>query len=240
MNARLIIILSGLLAMPYLNTRGQELHNPLIKLTPASNTLNYKLQGKKYYVRSSPIGSEFLTDGWCIGYVILGNGDRYENLTLRLNTHLDELIEYNGRAGSAIMLDKAAISEFSLNFEDGHTELFRKIFYGKFPKGDRYFSVLYEGKFMVLLWYKTEEHNVSVYYDNQGIMRDNKFVLTKNYYLVFPDQEMNKFLFKRRSFLNLFPEQKKQIRRIIRKNHVLFDNEKEIVRVVRLIEAEIF
>jgi hypothetical protein len=50
---------------------------------------------------------------------------------------------------------------------------------------------------------------------------------------------MKKFVFKRRSFLNLFPEQKKQERRIIRKNHILFDNEKEIPRAVSLIETEI-
>ena len=78
-----------------------------------------------------------------------------------------------------------------------------------------------------------------MYADVRGIMHSSKYVLTKNYYLISPDHEMEKFRPKRRSFLALFPKQKKQVRRIIRKNHISFDNDSEISRAVSLIEKEI-
>ncbi|HBL77797.1 MAG: hypothetical protein A2W90_02185 [Bacteroidetes bacterium GWF2_42_66] len=232
----LFVCLTGLFCE---SAQAQELHNKRIPLSTESNSLNYKLQGKKYYQEPAFNDSKFLTNEWCTGDVVLENGDRYDNLKLRLNSHLDELVEYNRRVGSTIMLDKHAISEFNLNFEDGHTEHFRKISFNKYSKDDRYFSILHEGKLSVLLWYKTIEQKITPYYDKNNILRDLKFVLTKNYYLVLPDKRIVKFTLKNQSFIKMFPEQKQEIRRLFRKNKVLIKSNEEIVRGVKLIEKEI-
>lgn len=217
----------------------QDMHKEWINLTAASNSLNYKLPGKRYYLRTSFMGSPFINGKWCLTDIILENGDRYDSLQIRLNSYLDEIIVYNERVGATILLDKSAISEFHMRFADGHNEHFKKIYFDNYPKGDRYFSILHEGKLKVLLWYKTVEEKTTAYTDILGIMHDSEYRLTKNYYVVFPDNEMVKFSLKRRSFLDLFPEQKKQARRIIRKNDVSFETESEITRAVRLIENEL-
>jgi len=220
-------------------SNAQEMHSPLVKLTPASNSLNYKLPGIRYYVRPSYMGSEFLTEKWCPANLVLENGDRYDSILVRLNSYLDELIEYNNRINATIMLDKAAISGFDITFEDGLTGHFQKIYFDKFPKGDRYFSILYEGKLKALLWYKTIETQTSVYVDPSGFMHNTEFVLTRNYYIEFPGGEIVKFALKRRSFLQVFPEHKKQVRRLLRKNDVLLKTEDDISKAVSLIEKEV-
>ena len=142
MKTLLKIIYFSLFVILFLGSEAQELHNPWIKLTTESNSLNYKLPGKRHYIRSSFIGSEYLTDNWCNGTVLLKNGDQYENLILKLNTYHDELIEYNERVGGTIMLDKSAISEFILNLKMGIPNNFVKYFMTDFLKATA-ISVLY-------------------------------------------------------------------------------------------------
>ena len=239
MNQIIKIISVGICLLFILGAKAQEAHNPSIKLTPESNSINHKLPGLKYYIKPSYRGSEFLTKEWCTGDVVLENGDRYNNLTLRLNTYLDELIQYNERIGAIIMLDKSAISEFTINFEDGHTELFRKINSDKFSKGDKYFSVLHEGKMKVLLSYETIHKKTDMFADETGVLHDLEFVSSQYYYLVFPNGKIEKFTLQFRSFLEMFPEQKREIRRLLRKNYASFSTNEGIVRIVQLIESKI-
>lgn len=233
------IISTSIFALFFVGANAQELYKSWINLPPESNSLNHKLTGKKYYIIPSSKGSKCLTEQWCIGNVVLENGDRHDSLNLKLDSYIDEIIQYNEHVGSAIMLDKSTISSFSFAFEDGHTEQFRKIYFDRYPKGDRYFSILHEGKLMVLLWYKTIDQKTTLYADALGIMHDSKYILTKSYYIVFPDNEMVKLKLKRRSFLELFPEQKKQVRRIIRKNNIQFETEKDMIRAISLVEKEL-
>lgn len=233
------IICTAVLALFFIGATAQEMHSQLIRLDTSSNTLNYKIPGKRYYLIPSYIGSQFTTDEWIVADLILENGDRYDSILIKLNSFLDEIIMYNERAGAAIEIDKTVISEFFVKYEDGHSEHFKKTFVDLYPKGDRYLSIMYEGKSKLFLWHRTVEEKVSVYRDDRGIMHDSMYKLTKEYYLVFPDQKIAKFPPKRRSFIELFPEQKKQVKRIIRKNHISFETENEIIQAVKLVEKEL-
>lgn len=230
------LICVAVLALFMLSAYSQEMHKQWIDLTTKSNSLNYKLPGKRYYMRSSFMGSPFISDKWCLTDLILENGDRYDSLQIRLNSYLDEIIMYNERVGATVMLDKSAISEFNMRFADGHNEHFKKKYFDDYLKSDRYFSFLHDGKLKLLLWYKTVNEKTTIYADAMGIMHDTEYRLTKNYYVEFPDNKMVKTTLKRRSFLELFPEQKKQARQIIRKNKLRFETEEDLVKAVHLFE----
>jgi hypothetical protein len=219
----------------------QEIYNPWELFTTESNTLNHKLTGKKYHFHSVLQGTVYLDDEWRKGALTLENGDRYDSIYMKYNTYLEELIVYNERTGAIFMPDKSIISEFTLDTGNQGPGLFRKIYFGKYPKGEHYFNVLYEGEELKLfVWHKTDEVKISLYKDEYGLMRDSEFRMSTTYFLVFPDNDIRKITPTRGSFVQLFPEQKKSVRRLLRKNHVSFESNSKIIQAVRLIENEFF
>jgi len=207
------------------------------KLTTESNTLKYKLPGNLYLFRSALRGSEFTTNDWSKGYLILQNGDRYDSLSLRYNSFLEELIMFNKETGALIMLDKYALSEFSMVGENGETQIFRKIHFEKSPKKDIFLRILYEGKLTLMLRYKTIELATSVYHDASGLLRSSELFLTETYYLGLPGKGLIKFTPGRRFFIALFPGQKKAIKKLHRQNRLRYKSNENIIKAVSLIET---
>lgn len=238
---RIKILLAVLFVFLVINLTAQEFYNSVRPLTTESNTLNYKLTGNQYYFHSTLKGTVYLNDEMLRSNIKLVNGDRYEGIYAKLNTLLDEVIVYNERTGATFILDKSIVDEFEMGKEVGPYNLFRKVYSDKVPKGYHYFNVLYDGDVKLYLWYRTFETKTSVYDDSQGIRRDSQFEPIDSYYLVFPDNSIHRVQpNKRRAFLNLFPEQKRNLRKLFRKNKVQFNSNQELVRATQLIEQEIF
>ena len=210
------------------------------KLTTASNTLNYKIPGKSYVFLSTVYGSVFLYENWLSGSLNLENGAVYDSLSLKLNTFLEELILFNRRAGALITVDKDAVKEFTLINELGNKEIYQKMYLDEIPAGYRYLNVLYDGKIKLFLWNKTDEIAESPYYDLTGSLRNTKYVLKKIYYLDLPDKGMIRFIPQKRSVIELFPEHKKEIKRLQRREHLTYKGNSEIVRAIKLLETNIF
>ena len=223
-------------------TNAQEFYNPLSQINANANSLNYKLTGRRYIFRSTLKGSSYLNDDWQRGSVILENGDRYDSLYLRLNTVNEDLIWYNERTGAQIVLDSYIIDEFVLGTGKNTPPLFRKMIYNKYPKGEHYYNVLYDGKMKFLLWYETDETGTSEYRDMLGYLRNTEYKLHTQFFVVLPDENMVKIAGNRKSFINLFPEQKKRVRQLLRKNKIdlIRKNKAEMARLVKLIDAEFF
>ena len=87
--------------------------------------------------------------------------------------------------------------------------------------------------------HKTNEEKTSLYRDINGLMRDSQFKLTLTYFILFPDNELIKIYPNRRSFINLFPEQKKIVRRLLRRNSINLKREEDMVKAVSLVEKEL-
>ncbi|MBN1822510.1 MAG: hypothetical protein JXR31_06450 [Prolixibacteraceae bacterium] len=233
---KLLIILSLLISAS--GIEAQEEGNPWNGLTTKSNFINYKIPGKLYFYQSFLRGSEFLYNDWNYGSLVLENGEKYDSLVLKVNTFLDELVVFNNRIGAHIQIDKNAVSEFQLNFKSGESVLFKKKYSEKIFKGYRYFQVLYEGKLNLIVWYKTEEQLTSNYRDALGMLRNSELLTKNNYYLELTNGEIIKFTPKRKSLASVFPENKKAIIKILRKNRNYLKNDGEIIRAVERIESE--
>ncbi len=228
---------------------GSELHAqnrfvPEKELTTESNTLNYKLAGKQYYNMVVPSGSVFLFNDWKEGYVKLINGDRYDNLSLKYNIYFDEVIQVNNRSVSMIMLDKNTVSEFGFyNEQNGETMTFTKMYFQKNPEGDYYFNCLYSGNLKLVVRHRSLEEETNMYKDSYGMMRNSKFNVYKNYYVIFPGDQFERLRLKRRSFVDLFPgskETRKEIKRILRRNRIYFRTDEETIRAVKLVDEAFY
>ncbi|MCG6186047.1 hypothetical protein [Maribellus maritimus] len=241
MNVRGKIVMSVLAVFMVAAVSAQQFYNSVNPLTTASNTLNYKLTGNQYYFWPKYIGSVYLNEEWCHAKLELENGDIYEDVYVKLNTYLDEMIMYNERVGSVISLDKTIIHEFEMEQGYGTYGLFRKVNFDRIPKGYHYVNVLYDGSVKLYLWHKTEVVKRSLYKDEiHGGMRDSEYKHMLNYYIIFPDGSMNKVSLDRRSFLQLFPEQRRTLKRLFRRNKIHFYTATDLVQATKIIEEEIF
>ena len=232
------ITITVLFVLTILGVHGQINDHMWSDVNVGANSLSTKPTGDRYYLGFVPRGSHFYHSQWCEGYYVLEDGSRIEDSKLRYNSYTDELIVFNPRISTLITADKYSIKEFVTIDQQGVKELFRKMVYNKFPKGDRYFKVLYEGNNILLQRLKTEELHIGMYVDNSGIMRDSEFKLIKSFYIYTSDQKYFRIYPKRKSFYALFPENKKQIRKLFRQNHIDPKNEDELIRTVRLLEVE--
>ena len=186
-------------------------------------------------------GTVYLNDEWSSGSLKLENGDRYENVYLKLNTFLEELVVYNDRTGAIFYLDKSIIDEFNMGLKFNSYNLFRRVYLNEAPKGDHYFNVLYDGKVKLYLLHKTDEIPTSSYRDDNGYLRASVYKQSKTYYVVLPDNSFYRVSPKRRSFLQLFPEQKSKLRKAFRKSGIHFFNELDgTVSATKLVEQELF
>lgn len=240
MSARIKI--AGLVLSVFMlgHVSAQEFYNSVNPLTTKSNTLNYKLTGKQYYFLSTLNGTVYFNDNWVSGKLKLENGDRYDSVYIKLNTFLEDLVAYNERTGAVFVVDKSIIDEFEMEFEKGQKFLFRKVVFDRAPKGEHYLNVLYDGRVKLYAWHRTLEVQTSTYKDNYGLLRDSEFRAEIVYWLVFPDNSIHRVAMKRRSFLQLFPEQKRTLRRSFRKNRVYFYTPEHLVQAARILEQEMF
>ncbi len=241
MSARIKILMSILSVFLFARVSAQEFYNSINPLTTKSNTLNYKLTGNQYYFQNSLNGTAYLNDKLSVGSIKLENGDQYKNVHLKLNTFLDELVIYNDRTGAIFYIDKSIVDEFDMGLEHNPYNLFRKVYFDKAPKGYHYLNVLCDGRVKLYLWHRTLETDTSPYYDDNGFLRASMYKQNDIYFIVLPDNSFHKVSPKRRSFLQLFPEQKSVLRKAFRENKIQFNNELEdAISAAKLIEQELF
>ena len=238
LNLRAFLIGFGLLVATFFSNAQSELTKD--KLNTASNSINYKIPGKQFYSIYMPSGSEFFDIEWKTGYVILENGDKYDNIHLKYNTLKDEIITLNGRTSTMIMIDKDAVSEFGLYQETGQVLQFKKLKFDKGTKDYIYFNILYEGNLELLIWQRTIEEKTSPYKDRNGYLQVSEYNLRPQIYLCFPDDEFERFRFKRGSFLSLFKDKKKEVRKLLRQNNIHLRTQADYISAIKLIEFEYY
>ncbi len=236
--AKTALLISLLLLIVSFVHAQQKPFNVDVKLTTESNTVNYKLPGQQFYPVYVPSGSEFYDDQWMNGYVILENDDKYDSLMLKYNTFRDEIITVNDRTRTMIMLDKDAITEFGLYKTPGLTIRFKKMDLDIVPKGEHYFNLPYDGTLKLAVWYRTLEETTAPFKDKNGYLQISNYALRHNYYVVFPDGRFERFKLNKRSLIQLFPEQKREIRRILRRDRNWIKTESDAVRAIKLIDEQ--
>ena len=204
-------------------------------LKEKSNRLQGKISGETYYISSIANRFFFLQDDWVFGKIVLEDGDVFEDLRLRYLIKEDKLISYNSQFRTLYVVDKEIVNKFTIS--DGNKErVFEKKYYDGFNKGYRYYENLYSGNLSLLAYHHIDEIKVSPYTDRSGIMRDIEYRHRINYYIFSEEKGFQKVNRNRRSYLKVFPEYKKQIRRLFRKNKVTVVSEGGMIHATKLLD----
>ncbi|MBN1821665.1 MAG: hypothetical protein JXR31_00430 [Prolixibacteraceae bacterium] len=233
MKKRIIYIL--FIILPFI-LNGQGTGKPWQMISSASNSFKGKLSGKTYTIPYTPNGSHFYHSDFVPAEITLEDGEVFENIMVRYNSYLDELVCFNRNLNSLFTIDKFIVREFEVKSPYFGVQRFIKLESENFRNNERYFHVLYNGTFILLAYYKTENKKTGLYVDKTGTMKDSELVLKETYYILDKDSVLSRFLPKRKSFTELFPENKKQVKQILRKIKIYKYNAADLVKAFSALE----
>lgn len=205
------------------------------QLNENSNRLKGKLSGTVFVLSSKSNSNYFLQNDWTDGSITLEDDDVYDSLKVRYNAFEDKLVVYNDNLRNLFAVDKEKVKSFTVETPAGNQN-FVKYYYDGFPKGDRYFEVLYSGSRDFLTFREIVEEKSMPYVDKFGIMKDTRFTNKSTYYIFSRETGFQKIRLRRRSVLNIFPENKREIRRLLRRNKVNVFEEKGMIRAIELLD----
>lgn len=205
------------------------------QLNENSNRLKGKLTGTVFVLSSKSNSNYFLQKDWVDGSITLEDNDVFNGLKLRYNAFEDKLVVYNSNLRNLFVADKEKVKSFTVN-TPGANQKFVKFFYDGYPKGDRYFEVLYSGGLDFLAFREIVEEKTSPFVDKFGIMKDTRFQDKSTYFMYSSETGFEKIRLRRRSVLNYFPENKREIRRLLRRNKVNVFDEKGMIRAIQLLD----
>jgi hypothetical protein len=206
-------------------------------LNENSNRLEGKLTGLSYRIPPLANSTHFLQDKWVDGSILLEDGDLFENVRIRYLSFRDELVAYNPNLKLLFIVDKEKVNSFTFIYPQGQQK-FVKLYFDAFVDGGyRYFDVKYQGTRWLVAFHYIYEEKTSVYRDAYGKLRDSRLKPKKTYFMYFPhDEQFRRVQEKRRWFVKLFPENKREVRRLFRRNNLRRFDEKQMVQAFQLLD----
>ena len=203
-------------------------------LNSKSNNLQGKMLGEVFTLNAD-INYFFLyPDDWVAGSVKFVNGNKFENIRLRYQAFDDELITYNNNGGFLYVVEKEMVDWFS--FQDGSkTRKFVRLTKNNNQQTSMYLEELYNRELSLLVNWYIYEQSVSPYTDRNGIKRAVEYLMRKDYYLYTEKDGLTKIRLNRAALFSLFPENKKQIRKLLRKNRLHINSELSMIDALGLL-----
>ncbi len=235
MKKRIKTVLTCISFMIAIQTWGQQVTINRGLLNENSNRMKGKLTGDVFINTYQSNNKFFLHENWIKGSITLQDGDVYENQKLRYKAFGDELVVFNSNIRKLFIVDKEKVSRFTLKHETGNMHFIRLYFDGLIS-GYRYFEQLHRGANRLLVFHSIREEKTNPYLDKHGKMKDTRFELRRTYFLYSEDTGFYKLKPHRRSFLRLYPDNKRQIRQIFRKNNIRNFDQMNMGRAVQLLE----
>lgn len=214
---------------------GQKFEFHWEQLNEASNRLEGKLTGTVYVLTAQSNSSYFLHNDWLEGTITLDDDDVYKDLKLRFQAFNNELVVYNNNLRNLYVVDKEKVKSFTIKTPEKNQK-FIKYYFDGFPKGERYYEILYKGQRELLAYHVVIEEKTRPFVDQFGIMRDSRFKLNTIYYMYSPETGFDRMRLRRHSLLSHFPESKREIRRLLRRRNVDVFQEAGMIRAFGLLD----
>jgi hypothetical protein len=209
-----------------------------IDFSMADNSSIGKLTGTKYNYALRGNLNYFYHSDWFKGTITTSDGDVHTGYSLRYDAFNDELVAVNIRVKGIFVVDKFSVKSFTVDVPGFGLQNFRKLLLNEFGQNEHYFEVLYDGKVALMSRTRITEHKKSIYKNKLGELDDREYRLDKQYFLLQPDHALLSIFPGRKSILNLFPEQKKEIRQLFRRNRIDDYSLNGIPRIIALLDQE--
>ena len=210
-------------------------------LNQNSNRLQGKLSGELYYVNSVSNTNYFLQPEWIEGTITLKDGDIFKGIKLRYMAFGDELVAYNSNMHFLFIVDKSTVKQFTFLDKVQGSVLTERKFVNldslNLPLNKCYFEELYSGTAKFFSFHQIEEEKVSPYTDINGKMYDVEFRLKTTYYILSDLSGFSRIQLKKRSLYSFYPENKKEIKKLLRKSRVNFSDEYSAIQALKLLDS---
>jgi hypothetical protein len=210
-------------------------------LSKESNRFQGKLTGDVYYLSPVSNANYFLQKDWQEGSITLKDGDIFENIRMRYMAYGDELVAYNVNNRTLFVVDKSIVKEFNFYSRNETEKLTKQKFINidslKILFNKSYFHELYSGTSKLLCFYQVEQVKVSPYIGVGGRMFDFEFRLKTMYYILSKEKGISKIQIKNRSLYSLYPEHKKEIKKLFRKNRINIIDESSAIQAVETLDS---
>jgi hypothetical protein len=215
--------------------------NAFAQKMPAPKWDAPKIKGIRQESYSIYEGKPYFTDKWCVGNILLTNGESIDSLYMRYSSFKDELIYFNSEINIQIKIDKTIISAFSFADENGQIRRFRKQQFDNSSKSERYFEVLSEGNPALLCYRKVNLNEVSAYRDTKGALKNMAYQQEYLYYFYSPQKGYISVKPNKKGLLACFDkESQKPVKKLLRKNRISPLDEFSFVAAWEIIKSQGF
>jgi len=196
-----------------------------------------KIKGTRQIPYGAYSGFPFLNDKFANGEIEFLDGSKMDSLGLRYSSYRDEIIYYNTTIGAQIIIDKISLNGFSFTDETGNKRVFRRQYYDGFLPGHRYFEILSDGEISLLVYRKVVLQVCPPYNDNAGSLKNMSYQQAYNYYLYNSKKGYELIRINKNSLLSKFDKlTQKLVKKILRKNKVLINDEQSFVTAWNLLK----
>lgn len=218
--------------------------NASTKVSEIDTFFSPKLTGETFIEKKGYKGEQFFYKDWAESDILLSTGEMVYGEKLKYNGLLDEVIWVNTSINQQFKLDKLYVSEFWLKNAPSAIIHFKRINVGE-PTGvhrsDIFVEIGVEGKVSLYI-----QRKISIVGEENIYLNGTQYILESIgakplYYIKLPS---NRYLMmskiRRKALLKLFPEQKKAIIKLMRANHLDFKSEGDFIKVIDLLNKEVF
>jgi hypothetical protein len=213
-----LVVKTGLLSQEYYCNCVEDIN--------ITENFEEKLSGRYFVSRIMDYGSQFFYK-WANGDVIMNDGRIIRNEYIRYNRYSDELIWLRKSDYKTALLDKETIDEFIIYTEDdapyAHFIKARIKKWYQFDSTDVFLQVLTEG-------------HISLYVNRTVTVIRNKIeIYDKDIYYLMIDNDYYRIDASRRGLMRALPQNKTELKQIIRRNKLKVKSEPHLVKTIELL-----
>lgn len=194
------------------------------------------IREKKY---SGVEGSPYLFDKWLKGEIILKDGKVKEDMSIRYNSHEDQVEIVNN--GQTLVLVPEAIKGFTMySYDENGNQIahrFKKDFNIDSYSEKDFFQVLYEGENKLLAKYKNQLIE-GVNNSYSGATMSDRFDTSKKYFLVKKGGDVHEIKLRKRDLKKAFPDKKQEIKSFQRERGLDLRSEVGVVSFLMYLDQQ--
>ncbi len=217
----------------------------IVSKTPLiDTTFSVKLTGSFFIERKQFVGQQYYNQDWATGDILLNTGEKLMGISLKYNGLYDDLIWLNTFNYGIFKLDKPTIKEFWLKTGNGLVHHFKQLKINIIQDSIKnvFAEILMDKTVSFFVQRKIEVQGLQYVTVNKIRQKYDNLVVSPVYYFKLPsNQYVSIERPNRKKVLNIFPENKKDIAKIITDNHLNLKRESDLVRLVELMnENQLF
>jgi hypothetical protein len=198
----------------------------------AQTTSEARLMGELYIPPITFHGNNFYGNYWTKGSILLTDGKKASDIDIKIDIYLDQIVFYNDPIKRTFTIQKETIDTVYYTDIMGHNMKFARY------SGD---ELLHLKQGQLVHWAYNGSINIYARYtalvDEADEVGEKDKLYRKDYFFIQkPGEKIMEMKINRKQILALYPEQKKEIRKLLFKYPVRRDNLNDFIIFIKILE----